>query len=81
MTKRYSFANGCREENYPPICLHFEAEIADFGLNCSILKENPKNNITGRNVFLLVFTNSARKLRKTAPGRSPISAYSFSPPW
>ena len=28
----------------PPICLHFEAKIADFGLNCCILKENPKNN-------------------------------------
>ena len=40
--------------------LSFQAKIDDFDLKYCILKENAKNNISGSNAFLLVFTHGVK---------------------
>jgi hypothetical protein len=39
---------GSQGKNCFPSCPHFPAKIAAFGLKYCILKENAKNNISGR---------------------------------
>jgi hypothetical protein len=41
-----------KEEFTFPICRHFPAKFADFGLNYCISTENPENSISGRKFLL-----------------------------
>jgi hypothetical protein len=36
-----------RKKSANPYCPHFQTKIDDFGLKYCILKENPKNSISG----------------------------------
>jgi hypothetical protein len=41
--------------------LSFQAQIEDLDLKCCILGKNPKNNISGSNASLSVFTHAVKK--------------------